>query len=125
MPDVLAGRDFYKILGVDKRATAGKIKKAYRDLSKLYHPVSLLHKTSRWTTEPFSRDENEPTSVRIAGISQSLKELWFDRSRWLDFHFLWQDKNPDPEAAKKFVDIAAAYETLSDKDKRRVFDQVR
>lgn len=34
------------------------------------------------------------------------------------------DKNKgDEESSKKFVDIAAAYETLSDKDKRRIYDQ--
>jgi preprotein translocase subunit Sec63 len=30
---VLAGRDFYKILGLKKNATAAEIKKAYRKLS--------------------------------------------------------------------------------------------
>jgi len=31
--EVLAGRDFYKILGLKKNATAAEIKKAYRKLS--------------------------------------------------------------------------------------------
>jgi DnaJ family protein B protein 11 len=35
---VLAGRDFYKILGLKKNATAAEIKKAYRKLSLQYHP---------------------------------------------------------------------------------------
>lgn len=30
--------DFYKVLGVDKKADSGEIKKAYRKLSKKYHP---------------------------------------------------------------------------------------
>ena len=35
------------------------------------------------------------------------------------------DKNPgDEEAHRKFLDVAAAYEVLSDKEKRRVYDQV-
>lgn len=34
----LAGRDFYKILGVDKKATKKEIKKAYRKLAMKYHP---------------------------------------------------------------------------------------
>mmetsp|Transcript_16147 Transcript_16147/g.38038 ORF Transcript_16147/g.38038 Transcript_16147/m.38038 type:complete len:365 (-) Transcript_16147:326-1420(-) len=34
------------------------------------------------------------------------------------------DKNPDdPNAASKFAEIASAYEVLSDKDKRRIYDQ--
>ena len=31
-------KDFYKILGVEKNATQEDIKKAFRSLSKLYHP---------------------------------------------------------------------------------------
>lgn len=31
-------KDYYKILGVDRRADAADIKKAYRTSAKLYHP---------------------------------------------------------------------------------------
>ena len=31
-------RDYYEVLGVDKNADAGTIKKAYYQLAKKYHP---------------------------------------------------------------------------------------
>lgn len=35
---VLAAEDYYKILGLDKSASEKDIKRAYRTLSKKYHP---------------------------------------------------------------------------------------
>jgi len=67
-----AGRDFYKILGVNKRAQTNEIKKAYRKLAKVLHP----------------------------------------------------DMNPnDPAATEKFQDLGVAYETLSDPEKRKIYDR--
>jgi molecular chaperone DnaJ len=34
----VAGRDLYRVLGVDKKASADEIKKAYRKLARQYHP---------------------------------------------------------------------------------------
>lgn len=65
-------RDFYDILGLNKRASTHEIKKAYRKLARELHP----------------------------------------------------DKNKDdPEASKKFQDLGAAYEVLSDQSKREKYDQ--
>lgn len=69
---VLAGRDFYKILGVSRTANTNEIKKAYRKLAKELHP----------------------------------------------------DKNQDdPDASQKFQDLGAAYEALSDSEKREMYDR--
>lgn len=38
LPLVLAAEDYYKILGLDKSASERDIKRAYRTLSKKFHP---------------------------------------------------------------------------------------
>ncbi|KAJ3129448.1 DnaJ- protein scj1 [Physocladia obscura] len=69
---VLAGKDFYEVLGVNRSALKREIKKAYKELSRKYHP----------------------------------------------------DKNPgDKESEQKFIELAHAYEVLSDDEKRRIYDQ--
>ncbi|MCJ1369763.1 DnaJ- protein scj1 [Loxospora ochrophaea] len=72
VPLVLCAEDYYKLLGVDKAADERDIKRAYRTLSKKFHP----------------------------------------------------DKNPgDDTAQQKFVEVAEAYEALSNKETRRIYDQ--
>ncbi|KAG8135862.1 hypothetical protein E2320_008858 [Naja naja] len=69
--EAIAGRDFYKILGVPRSASVKDIKKAYRKLALQLHP----------------------------------------------------DRNPDdPRAQEKFQDLGAAYEVLSDEEKRKQYD---
>ncbi|KAK3058196.1 DnaJ-related protein scj1 [Extremus antarcticus] len=68
----LCAEDYYKLLGLSKDADDRQIKKAYRNLSKKYHP----------------------------------------------------DKNPNDESAhQKFVEIAEAYDVLTDPDVRKIYDQ--
>ncbi|KAH9972782.1 hypothetical protein BGW80DRAFT_1505223 [Lactifluus volemus] len=63
--------DLYKVLDLDRSASEQDIKKAYKRLSRKYHP----------------------------------------------------DKNQDPEAEGRFVEVAHAYEILSDPTKRQIFDR--
>jgi len=68
----MARDDLYKVLGVDKKASADEIKKAYRKLARQYHP----------------------------------------------------DRNPGDAAAEtRFKQISAAYDVLSDPDKRKQYDR--
>lgn len=67
----LAAEDYYKTLGVNRKATAAELKKAYRKLSLKYHP----------------------------------------------------DKNSSPDAQDKFAALSVAYDTLSDDEKRKAYNQ--
>jgi curved DNA-binding protein len=68
----MASVDYYKILGVDRKASDGEIKKAYRRLAMKYHP---------------------------------------------------DHTQGDKDAEAKFKQISEAYAVLSDKEKRRQYDQ--
>ncbi|HVW16691.1 MAG TPA: molecular chaperone DnaJ [Solirubrobacteraceae bacterium] len=68
----MAEQDLYKILGVDRKASADEIKKAYRKLARKYHP-----------------DANQG----------------------------------DKEAETRFKEISAAYDVLSDPEKRKQYDR--
>jgi len=65
-------RDYYKVLGISRTASADEVKRAYRKLAKKYHP----------------------------------------------------DRNPNDKAAEaRFKEVQAAYEVLSDPQKRKAYDQ--
>lgn len=72
LPLALCAEDYYRLLGLDKSCSDRELKRAYRALSKKFHP----------------------------------------------------DKNPGNESAhEKFVQVAEAYEALSDQATRKIYDQ--
>ncbi|KAI0250277.1 hypothetical protein BJV78DRAFT_1220987 [Lactifluus subvellereus] len=68
---LISAADLYKVLDLDRSASEQDIKKAYKRLSRKYHP----------------------------------------------------DKNRDPDAESRFVEVAHAYEVLSDQTKRQIYDR--
>jgi DnaJ family protein B protein 12 len=70
--EIIAQKDYYKVLGVERNCTEAELKKAFKKRAIKVHP----------------------------------------------------DKNPAPRATDAFKKVNAAMACLSDKDKRRVYDQV-
>lgn len=61
---VLAGKDYYKLLGISKKATQIEIKRAYRKLSIKYHPDK----------NPDNREEAEKQFTDIASAYEVLSD---------------------------------------------------
>jgi molecular chaperone DnaJ len=62
------GKDYYSVLGVDKKASKDEIKRAYRDLAKKYHP----------DLNPQNKKEAEE---KFKGISEAYEVLMDDQKR--------------------------------------------
>ena len=48
-------RDYYEVLGISKNATDDEIKKAYRTLSRRYHPDANLNNPNAAEAEEFRK----------------------------------------------------------------------
>jgi len=70
-------KDYYSILGIDRKADAKKIKKAYRKLARKYHPDV---NSSDSTTAKIFQEINEANEV----LSDPAKRQQYDRlgSQW-------------------------------------------
>ena len=67
----MAKRDYYEVLGVSKSASAAEIKKAYRKLSKQYHPD--INK------EPGAEDKFKEISEAYEVLSDDTKKAQYDQ----------------------------------------------
>ncbi|MCG6911187.1 MAG: J domain-containing protein [Deltaproteobacteria bacterium] len=74
----MAGKDYYKTLGVDKKATAEEIKKAYRKLAMKYHPDHSKGDKS-------AEDKFKAISEAYAVLSDKEKRQQYDTFGSTDF----------------------------------------
>jgi curved DNA-binding protein len=68
----MAGKDYYKILGVDKGASAEEIKKAYRKLALKYHP-------DKNKDDPQAEDKFKEVNEAYAVLSDAEKRKKYDQ----------------------------------------------
>lgn len=74
----MAETDYYKILGVDKKASAAEIKKAYRKLAMKYHPDHAKD-------DPTAEDRFKKISEAYAVLSDPEKKKQYDTYGSADF----------------------------------------
>lgn len=75
----MAENDYYKTLGVDKKASADEIKKAYRKLALKYHP-------DRNKDNPQAEEQFKRINEAYAVLSDKEKRAQYDRFGSAEFH---------------------------------------
>lgn len=90
----------YRILGVDQKAELQDIRRAYKKLVKEWYGYEL--------------------NLLDAVLAHAMQWIHL----WMSLFLIIRhpDKNSDPEAESKFVEIKKAYELLADTDRRKAFD---
>ena len=87
-------RDYYEVLGIDKSADDDKIKKAYRQMAKKYHPDMNPGDAE---AEAKFKEVNEAYAV----LSDADKKEQYDRAR--EFAAAAARLNPDDALSWKFL----------------------
>ncbi len=98
----MAKRDYYEVLGINKNASAGEIKKAYRNLALKYHPDRVPPDKKKEAEERF-KEISEAYEVLVdpqkrsnydqfghSGVEGAFRQGGFD---WQDFHHFDDLKN--------------------------------
>lgn len=85
-------KDYYKILGLDNNASQDDIKKAFRKLSKEYHPDRFVNETEekRKEAEERFKDINEANQV----LSDPQKKARYDGGGSFSFEDIFGNQNP-------------------------------
>ncbi|MBT3326583.1 MAG: molecular chaperone DnaJ [Gemmatimonadales bacterium] len=105
-------KDFYKILGVDEKATPDEVKKAYRKLAKKYHPDANQGDTK--ASERF-----KGIGEAYAVLSNPAKRKQYDQMRRLGSFGLGSTRRPGPggvgaDPGLSFEDLQGGFGNISD-----------
>lgn len=106
-------KDYYKILGVDRKASADEIKKAYRRLARKFHP-DVSKETS---AEEKFKDVNEANDV----LSDPEKRAAYDQ---LGYYQPGQDFRPPPDWGQRFGQQSFDSSNLGGMDFGDLFSQL-
>jgi curved DNA-binding protein len=94
-------KDYYKILGVDRDASADQVKKAYRKLAHKYHPDVSKH--------PAGEEKFKEVAEAYDTLKNPEKRAAYDQ---LGSYQPGQDFQPPPDWSKQFSDAESSFEGI-------------
>src|SRR5260221_11262002 len=94
-------KDYYAVMGVDRKASAEDIKKAYRKLARKYHPAV--------SKEPGAEEKFKEVGEAYETLKDPEKRAAYDR---LGSHSPGQDFRPPPDWEKQFGGGSFSFDDL-------------